>query len=223
MENKTAQFNSRIRSYALRGGRITAGQKRALLNLNSKYALELKTAPKWSTVFGRDAPLCLEIGGGYGEAAAHFARAIPEHNYIVAEVYPPGVGAMFCKLAAAELQNVRVIRADARTVLESFFADGALHCARIFFTAPWPKKRHHKRRLIDADFVLLLAQKTKRGGFAHIATDSKDYAAQIRECFAASSHFKLASAKDYPPRPQTKYAVRAKQKAEDLIYARIAN
>ncbi|MGI9297482.1 MAG: tRNA (guanosine(46)-N7)-methyltransferase TrmB [Gammaproteobacteria bacterium] len=209
------------KSYASRGGRITSGQRRALKELWTRYGVDSNSAPEWDSVFGRRAPLALEIGGGHGEAAAHLARAIPGHNYAVAEVYPPGIGALLHKLAAADLRNVRVIRADARAVLARMFADGALYCARIFFPDPWPKKRHHKRRLINAVFVDLLAQKIAPGGFAHIATDWADYAAQIRECFAVSPHFQSAPMREYPPRPPTRFAARAGDgAASDMIYTR---
>ena len=209
------------KSYAARGGRITVGQRRALKELWARYGVSPDVAPDWTSVFGRRAPLALEIGGGHGEAAEQLARDFPEYNHAVMEVYPPGVGALLNKLESAGLPNVRVIRADARTALAAMFADGALHCARLFFPDPWPKKRHRKRRLINAAFVALLAQKIAPGGFAHIATDWADYAAQIRECFAAAPQFESAAAADYPRRPQTRFAARAKDgAATDLIYAR---
>lgn len=215
------QYN---KSYAVRGGRITSAQQRALKELWNRYGVDFNSAPDWDSVFARRAPLALEIGGGHGEAAAHLAHAVPAHNYVVAEVYPPGIGALLNKLAAAELQNVRVIRADARTALATIFDDGALHCARIFFPDPWPKKRHHKRRLINAVFVALLATKIKPGGFVHTATDWPDYATQIRQCFAASPYFASVAVEDYPPRPPTRFAARAKEgAAADMIYTRIKN
>ena len=146
------------RTFASRGGRITVGQRRALKELLPRYGLTFGVC-EWDFVFGRRAPLALEIGGGYGEAAIHFARVVPEFNYLVAEVYPPALGAICNKIAAAELQNVRVICADARAILREMIADGGAEIARIYFPDPWPKKRHHKRRLINAAFVALLAQK----------------------------------------------------------------
>lgn len=211
---------SENKTYASRGGRITSGQRRALKELWNRYGVNPDSAPEWDSVFGRCAPLALEIGGGHGEAAAHLARETPEYNYAVAEVYPPGIGALLHKLAAEDLRNVRVIRADARAVLTKMFADGGLSCARIFFPDPWPKKRHHKRRLINSVFVDLLAQKIAAGGFVHIATDWADYAAQIRKCFSSSQHFESAEIKNYPPRPPTRFAARAKHPAADLIYTR---
>lgn len=216
-------MHAACRSYVLRGGRITAAQRRGLEELAAHYGAEFAAAPDWDSVFGRRAPLALEIGGGYGEAAAHFAATNPEYNYAVLEVHPPGIGALFNKLAAANLQNVRVVRADAAEVLPRIFADGALSCARIFFPDPWQKKRHHKRRLINAGFVELLAKKTAPGGFVHAATDWADYARQIRECFAAAPDFIAGKLSDAPPRPPTRFSERAKKEgraAADLIYLR---
>lgn len=210
------------KSYALRGGRITSGQRRALEELWPRFGAEFcntDSAPDWDFVFGRHAPLALEIGGGYGEAAAHLAQLFPAHNHIVAEVYPPGIGALLRKLADNDLQNVRVVRADAKDVLTQMFADHSLHCARIFFPDPWPKKRHHKRRLINAEFAELLSQKIAHGGFVHIATDWQNYAEQIRECFFASPHFEFAAAT--MPRPPTRFAMRAQTPAVDLVYSRV--
>ena len=207
------------RTFASRGGRITVGQRRALKELLPRYGLTFGVC-EWDFVFGRRAPLVLEIGGGYGEAAIHFARVVPEFNYLVAEVYPPALGAICNKIAAAELQNVRVICADARAILREMIADGGAEIARIYFPDPWPKKRHHKRRLINAAFVALLAQKIAPGGFVHIATDSANYATQIRDCFAAASQFAAVSADELHSRPQTRFAARAKEKVADFVYLR---
>ncbi|MGI9307224.1 MAG: tRNA (guanosine(46)-N7)-methyltransferase TrmB [Gammaproteobacteria bacterium] len=214
------------RSYTLRGGRITAAQKRALEILQPRYAVAVCDMPDWDAVFGRRAPLALEIGSGHGEAAAHFAAAHPQYNYAILEVHPPGVGALLNKLAAADLQNVRIIQADAAAALPRMFAGGSLHCARIFFPDPWPKKRHRKRRLINAAFAELLAQKTAPGGMVHLATDWADYARQIKECFSAHPDFDETKTQNAPARPPTRFAARAKQEkraAEDMVFIRKRN
>ena len=218
--------NFAVRSYVLRGGRITTAQKRGLEELRGRFGVESDSAPDWDFVFGRRAPLALEIGGGYGEAAAHFGAAHPEYNYAVLEVHPPAIGALYNKLAAVKLQNVRVVRADAAEALPRMFADGALACARIFFPDPWQKKRHHKRRLVNADFLAVLAKKIAPGGFVHAATDWADYARQMRECFAAMPQFYAGNLAEAPPRPQTRFAARAEKErrtAADLFYRRGAD
>lgn len=212
-----------VRSYVLRGGRITAAQQRGLEEGEERFGAKFAAAPDWDSVFGRRAPLALEIGGGYGEAVVHFAAALPEYNYAVLEVHPPAIGAIYNKLAAAGLENVRVVRADAAEVLPEMFADGALACVRIFFPDPWPKKRHHKRRLVNAAFANMLAKKTASGGFVHLATDWADYARQMRESFAAAPQFYAGERADAPRRPITRFAARAAKEgrtAEDLVYWR---
>ena len=209
------------KSYVLRRGRITAAQLRALQTLRARYEILPRRNPDWSAIFGRDAPLALEIGGGYGEAAAQLARSIPEHNYVVLEVHEAGIGALMNHLAAADLHNVRVVRADAAAAVPLLFTAHALHCVRLFFPDPWPKKRHHKRRLLNADFVALLAKKIVGGGFVHAATDWADYATQMRDCFLANPDFVAGG--ENVSRPQTRFAVRAaaeNRAISDLVYVR---
>lgn len=209
------------RSFVLRGGRITNAQRRGLENLDDRFGAGFCNNPDWDSVFGRRAPLALEIGGGYGEAAAHFAAAFPQYNYAVFEVHPPGIGALYNKLAEQNLQNVRVVRADAAHALPLMFSDQTLSCVRIFFPDPWPKKRHQKRRLINRNFARLLAQKTAPGGFVHAATDWDDYARQIQESFAAVPNFAAAAP---PKRPQTRFAARAQKegrRAADFAYRKL--
>ena len=209
-----------IKSYVLRRGRITVAQTRGLETLWASYGIEIRPKTDWESIFGRRAPLSLEIGGGYGEAAAELAQANPQDNHIVLEVHTPGVGALLNRLSAAEINNVRVARADAVETLP-MFNNGELSCARIFFPDPWPKKRHHKRRLITPTFVKLLAKKVACGGIVHIATDWANYACQIRESFASCKEFTTAD--NRPLRPPTRFAARASRENRaitDLAYCR---
>ena len=214
-----------IKSYVLRGGRITVAQKRALKELWHHYGQELSPSPPdWALIFGSQAQLMLEIGSGYGDATKHYAQQFPQCGHIAIEVHPPGIGSLLNKLATSNLQNVRIIRADAKQALPQMFAHGALHCVRILFPDPWPKKRHHKRRLINPAFTELLAQKIAPGGYIHIATDCASYADHIQQTFAAHCAFHPSRSQHHPPRPPTKFALRAQNQnasAQDLFYQRI--
>lgn len=210
-----------IKSFVLRRGRITAAQTRGLETLWTRYGVEIDPGIEWAEVFGRHAPLSLEIGGGYGEAAAELARTNPEDNHIVMEVHTPGIGALLNRLSSEEIDNVRIIRADAVEALP-MFKEGELSCVRIFFPDPWPKKRHHKRRLITGKFVSLLAKKVTCGGVIHIATDWANYVSQIRECFTTNEKFAISA--ERPFRPRTRFAARASRENRaitDLAYYRL--
>jgi tRNA (guanine-N7-)-methyltransferase len=169
-----------IRSYVRREGRITPAQQRALKELWPRYGLEKGDGPiDFDRVFGRHAPVILEIGYGNGEALAAAAAAHPENNYLGIEVHRPGAGGLLRRLEAEELRNVRVILADAKEVLAERIPDESLAAVHLFFPDPWPKKRHHKRRLVQPDFAALVARKLWSGGYIHLATDWQDYAEQM--------------------------------------------
>lgn len=209
-----------FQSHVSHRGRMTKGQRRALDTLWKRYGIEEQPRPDWREVFGRRAPLELEIGSGGGEAAAALAAMLPGHDHVAMEIYPPGVGSLLNKLEAENLDNVRVARADATQALSLMFADGALCRTRIFFPDPWPKKRHHKRRLINSGFVGLLAQKTAPGGIVHVATDWQEYARHIAESFSSCSRFS-AVASDLSVRPSTRFAIRAERenrRVTDMVY-----
>jgi tRNA (guanine-N7-)-methyltransferase len=179
-----------VRSFVLRQGRATAGQERALTQLWPKYGVEYSPARlDLQALFGRAAPRMLEIGFGAGEALLEFATAHPEMDCIGIEVHRPGVGRLLLGAEAATLRNLRVICHDAVEVLQHQLAPASIELAHIFFPDPWPKKRHHKRRLIQAPFVELLAQTIAAGGTLRLATDLEHYAQQMREVIDASSKF----------------------------------
>ncbi len=191
-----------IRSYVLRQGRISSAQQRALDELTAKHALAFAPQPiDARAVFGRKAPLVLEIGSGMGETTAEIARARPETDFIAIEVHGPGVGSLLKRIEADGLANLRVIRHDAVDVLEHMIADGSLAGMHLFFPDPWPKKRHHKRRLVQPAFATLAARKLAPGGYLHAATDWPDYAAQMLAVLSAEPLL-VNTAAGYAPRPE---------------------
>lgn len=169
-----------IRSFVLRQGRTSAAQQRALDTLYARYGLRYSSNPiDPRQVFGRRAPLVLEVGSGMGESTAAIAAAQPDTDFIAVEVHGPGVGSLLNRIEAERLGNLRVIRHDAVEVLEHMVAEAWLAGLHLFFPDPWPKKRHHKRRLVQPAFVALAARRLAPGGYLHVATDWQEYAEQI--------------------------------------------
>ena len=190
-----------IRSFVLRQGRVSNAQRRAVDTLSSVYGIAYAPgALDFRQVFGRRAPTILEIGFGMGETTAQIAQAHPENDYLGIEVHTPGVGSLLKQIAAGGLGNLRLIQHDAVEVLEHMIAPASLAGAHIFFPDPWPKKRHHKRRLIQPAFVALLASRLAPGAYLHAATDWQEYAEQILAVFAAEPAL-ANTAKGYAPRP----------------------
>lgn len=190
-----------IRSYVLRQGRITTAQQRARDELLPRYGIAYAREPiDLQRVFARTAPKILEIGFGMGETTVHIATQRPENDYLGIEVHAPGVGSLLNRIAGLGLANVRVIQHDAVEVIEHMLAPQTLDGAHIFFPDPWPKMRHHKRRLIQPPFVRLLAARMKPGAHLHIATDWEDYAQQILEVLSAEPLL-ANTAGGYAPRP----------------------
>jgi len=180
-DQDSADHPRRIRSFVLRQGRFTPAQQRAFDEHWSRYGLDYAGAPRdFAQSFGRTAPLVLEIGFGNGEQLLHSAQAEPERDFIGIEVHRPGVGRLMNALADADVGNVRLYNHDAVEVLEREIADAALAEVRIYFPDPWHKKRHQKRRLIQPEFLALLASKVARGGRLHLATDWADYAEHMQ-------------------------------------------
>jgi tRNA (guanine-N7-)-methyltransferase len=196
VEKKPSQVSSvgqadrtdRIRSFVLRAGRLTAGQQRALDDLGPQFLLPFQSqAIDWASTFahsnpgssGRTRPRILEIGFGMGETTAAIAQLRPEDDFLAIEVHLPGVGALLKRIGELSLTNLRLIRHDAVEVLEHMIAEDSLDGIHIYFADPWHKKRHHKRRLIQEQFVELLASRIKPGGYLHLATDWHNYAEQM--------------------------------------------
>jgi tRNA (guanine-N7-)-methyltransferase len=190
-----------IRSYVLRQGRVSQAQRRALDTLLPVFGISYSAAPHdFSATFGRLAPHILEIGFGMGETTAQIALAQPQNDYLGIEVHTPGIGGLLRLLDAHQLRNVRIIQHDAIEVVAHMIGPDSLDGVHVFFPDPWPKKRHHKRRLIQAPFVRLLSSRLRPGGYCHVATDWEDYARQILEVLLAEPLLENTAA-GFAPRP----------------------
>ena len=201
-----------IRSFVLRQGRVSNAQQRAYDNGMPKFGIAYQpTALDLVQVFGRAAPKVLEIGFGMGETTATIAKAHPDHDYLALEVHTPGVGALLKLLDEQNLTNVRIIQHDAIEVLENMLAAQSLDRVHIFFPDPWPKKRHHKRRLIRPEFVSLLASRLKPGAVIHLATDWADYAEQMLEVLSAEAQLENC-AEGYAERPTSRPMTKFEQR-----------
>jgi tRNA (guanine-N7-)-methyltransferase len=201
-----------VRSYVLRAGRITVAQRRALEDLWPRFGVDFTPAAlDLDRLFGRRAPRVMEIGFGNGELLAEAARREPGTDFIGVEVHEPGVG--HCLLLADELGlgNVRVIRHDAVEVLQAQIPPGSLQAVKLFFPDPWPKKRHHKRRLVQPEFVRLLASRLAPGGVFHVATDWAPYAEHIAAVMAAEPAFEAL-----PAEPEGRSRTRFERRGERL-------
>jgi tRNA (guanine-N7-)-methyltransferase len=202
----------RIKSFVLRKGKMTTGQKRAYDELYEKYCLGFKEeAVELSQIFGRNAPTICEIGFGMGHATWQIAKHHPEKNYLGIEVHRPGVGALLKFIQDAELQNIRIVQHDAVEVLEWMIPVGSLDGFHIFFPDPWQKKRHHKRRLIQVPFVRFLLSRLKAHGYIYAVTDWDDYAEQMNLVFEEISELRKQDS-EYPYRPETKFERKGIQK-----------
>jgi tRNA (guanine-N7-)-methyltransferase len=182
-----------IRSYVLRGGRITRAQRRALDELWPQCGLEFTPGPlDLDAAFGRYRPRVLEIGFGDGATIVELARMRPDTDFLGVEVHPPGIGHCLLAIEAGGLTNVRLIAHDAVEVLQSQLASGSLDEVLLYFPDPWPKKRHHKRRIVQPPFAALVAECLKPGGAFRLATDWEPYALQMLEVL--NSETRLANA-----------------------------
>jgi tRNA (guanine-N7-)-methyltransferase len=190
-----------VRSFVLRQGRMSPAQTKAFETLYPRYGLTFAEAPlDFAAVFGRRAPVVLEIGFGMGETTARIAASLPGTDFLGIEVHAPGVGALLKQIEAQGLSNVRVIRHDAVEVAQHMLAPGSLSGIHIFFPDPWPKARHHKRRIVNPTFVALLATRLKPGGYLHCATDWEPYAESMLEVLG-SEPLLANTASGYAPRP----------------------
>jgi tRNA (guanine-N7-)-methyltransferase len=206
-----------IRSYVLRQGRTTPAQKRALEELFPKYGIAFSEQKLSSS---RD--LVLEIGSGMGETTIEIAKAHPEVDFVAVEVHGPGVGSLLNRIHSEQLKNLRVIRHDALEVLERMIEDESLAAIHLFFPDPWPKKRHHKRRMVQPGFAALAATKLKPGGILHAATDWPDYAEQIAAVFSGNDLFEECNS-GFSARPETKFESRGRRlghPVRDLVFRR---
>ena len=227
-DEKRDEQRRAIRSFVLRQGRTSDAQRRAVDALLPRFGVPFRNAPlDLDNLFGRRAPKILEIGFGMGETTATIAHAHPENDYLGIEVHTPGVGALLKRIVELGLANVRIVQHDAVEVLEQMIAPGTLDGAHVFFPDPWPKKRHHKRRLIQAPLVALLASRMKPGATLHLATDWEDYARQMLEVLSADDALTNTAdgyAERPATRPETKFenrGLRLGHKVWDLVFTKI--
>jgi tRNA (guanine-N7-)-methyltransferase len=183
---QAASLHRRQRSFVVRAGRMGTGQARALRELSPKYVLPFEAhLLNLTTAYERSAPTMVEIGFGMGHATANWAAAHPQFNVLGIEVHPPGVGALLQRIESDALRNVRIVQHDAVEVFESMLGPQSLQAVHILFPDPWPKKRHHKRRLIQPEFVSLVASRLAEGGSLHLATDWEPYALHMLDVLQA--------------------------------------
>jgi len=211
-----------IKSYVLRQGRTTPSQQRALDELLPRFGIQFSNSfLNTKDIFSRTAPVVLEIGSGMGETTAEIAQQNPSLDFIAIEVHGPGIGSLLKKIDALELKNLRLIRHDAVAVLGNMIPDGALAGIHLFFPDPWPKKRHHKRRLVQPSFAALAARKLAAGGYFHAATDWPEYAEQMDAVLSAEPL--LEKADQVKRRPVTKFERRGiglGHAVRDLLFLR---
>jgi tRNA (guanine-N7-)-methyltransferase len=207
-----AGYRREVRSFVLRQGRMSPAQQRALDTLLPRFGIAYAPHPvDLDACFGRRAPRVLEIGFGMGDTTARIAAAQPDVDFIGIEVHAPGVGALLKQLGENGIGNVRVIQHDAVEVIRDMIAPGSLAGIHVFFPDPWPKKRHHKRRLLQPPFVALLASRLAPGGYLHVATDWEDYALQMLEVLSSEPLLRNTAGgfvERPATRPQTKFEAR---------------
>ncbi len=228
-------FRRTVVSYVQRGERMTAGQQRAWDRHWSESGSEVTALPEGpldlATWFGRSAPVVLEIGSGMGETTSQLVAAQPDANYLAVEVYKPGLAQLMLRAEKLEVTNLRLLRGDAIVLLRDHIEPASLAEVRIYFPDPWPKKRHHKRRLVQPDSVALIASRLAPGGVLHLATDWENYAEQMLEVCQAEPQLRNRYADEpggWAPRPEwrpvTKFENRAHEEGReihDLIFERI--
>ena len=179
-----------VRSYSIRGSRITDAQRQAKTALQAVHGIEFKQEPvDLQQIFPSSDAVIMEIGFGMGEATAIIAKNHPNNGYIAVDVHPPGIGKLLARIVESELTNLKVIEEDVHVVLDHMIKDESLDGIHLFFPDPWPKKKHNKRRIVNEGFLALIHPKIKKGGFIHIATDWVPYAVNIQEVFASSTLF----------------------------------
>jgi tRNA (guanine-N7-)-methyltransferase len=213
-----------VRSYRLRGSRITRSQASALERFWPEYGVEIPEGKlDLPALFSESKKIIMEIGFGMGEATALIGRDFPDDGFLAVEVHFPGVGKLMARIEEIGLKNIRIMETDVHPLFEEHLDDESLDGIHLFFPDPWPKKKHQKRRIVNPDFLLLIAPKIKPGGFIHIATDWVPYAEVIEEVFAASEIFE-GGVVDRPEwRPLTRFegqGITKDHQVTDLRYIR---
>lgn len=217
-----------IRTYVVRGGRLTPAQQKAMDRLWPRYGLKIEAGRiDQVALFGREAPLVFEVGFGMGEALLEMASQHPEEDHIGVDVHPPGIGNILRGIEERGLENLRVYEHDAKEVLRDCVAEQQLDRVQVFFPDPWHKKKHHKRRIIQPDFVQLVRSRLKPGGILHVATDWEHYAEHIMTVLTGAEGFEnrfgegaFATQHDRPPTKFERRGQRLGHGVWDMIFRR---
>jgi len=214
-----------VRSYSIRGSRITDAQRTAKDALQKVHGIEFKQEQiDIPAIFPKSDKVIMEIGFGMGEATAFIAKNHPNNGYIAVDVHPPGIGKLLARIVENELTNLKVIEEDVHVVLQHMIKDESLDGIHLFFPDPWPKKKHNKRRIVNEGFLSLIHLKIKKGGFIHIATDWVPYAVNIQEVFAGSSLFTGGVIEKPEWRPVTRFEGQGIDKdhaVNDMMYTKV--
>ena len=214
-----------VRSYSIRGSRITDAQRTAKDALQKVHGIEFKQEQiNIPAIFPQSDKVIMEIGFGMGEATAIIAKNHPNNGYIAVDVHPPGIGKLLARIVENELTNLKVIEEDVHVVLQHMIADESLDGIHLFFPDPWPKKKHNKRRIVNESFLSLIHPKIKKGGFIHIATDWVPYAVSIQDVFAGSTLFTGGVIEKPEWRPVTRFEGQGIDKdhaVNDMMYTKI--
>jgi len=213
-----------VRSYSIRGSRITQAQRAAKDELQAMYGIAVEEKKvNLKEIFPTSEKIIMEIGFGMGEATAIIAKNHPNNGYIALDVHPPGIGKLLGRIVENELTNLRVIEDDVHIILPHMFEDESLDAIHLYFPDPWPKKKHNKRRIVNEGFLALIHPKLKKGGYIHIATDWVPYAVSIEEVFAASALFTGGVIEKPESRPVTRFegqGIDKDHQVTDLMYFR---
>ena len=213
-----------VRSYSIRGSRITQAQRQAKDELQAIYGIAVEEKKvNLKEIFPTSQKIIMEIGFGMGEATAIIAKNHPNNGYIAVDVHPPGIGKLLGRIIENDLKNLRVIEDDVHIVLPHMFEDESLDAIHLYFPDPWPKKKHNKRRIVNESFLSLIHPKLKKGGYIHIATDWVPYAISMQEVFAASSLFTGGVIEKPESRPVTRFegqGIDKDHQVTDLMYFR---
>jgi tRNA (guanine-N7-)-methyltransferase len=213
-----------VRSYSIRGSRITQAQRASKDELQAIYGIAVEEKKvNLSEIFPTSEKIIMEIGFGMGEATAIIAKNHPNNAYIAVDVHPPGIGKLLGRIVENGLTNLRVIEDDVHIVLPHMFEDESLDAIHLYFPDPWPKKKHNKRRIVNEGFLALIHPKLKKGGYIHIATDWVPYAVSIEEVFAASTLFSGGVIEKPESRPVTRFegqGIDKDHQVTDLMYFR---
>ena len=214
-----------VRSYSIRGSRITDAQRQAKTALQAIHGIEFKQELiDLQQIFPTSQSIIMEIGFGMGEATAIIAKNHPNNGYIAVDVHPPGIGKLLARIVENNLTNLKVIEDDVHVVLQHMIPDESLDGIHLYFPDPWPKKKHNKRRIVNEGFLSLIHPKIKQGGFIHIATDWVPYAESIQEVFAASTLFTGGVIEKPEWRPVTRFEGQGIDKdhaVNDMLYTKV--